>query len=175
MIRQVVSAAVLACVTMTAPAWCEQMTSARGGMNNKSFAMLGRFEPTASGFRGHTALAITYSWAAADRYATVEYTQSSTDVVVAAQPASVTSEAFTVIAGARKWQGGWYYGGGAGLSHLETDTLTPAGILSDKETNLAWEVLIGAPFGGRGLAELKYVDAGDDGARGFAAFVGVRY
>jgi len=172
---QIASAAAVVCVIATAPAWCEGATSPREKMNNRFFAMVGWFEPVESGLDGHAALALTYSWARASRYATVEYTRSTSTAIVESQPLSVTDQALTAVAGIRQWQGKWYYGAGAGVSTMRHEILTPLGTLASSDTHVAWEVLVGAPVGGRWLAELKYLDAGDAAARGFAAFVGVTY
>ncbi len=173
-IRLSAAAAVIA-VMMSGPGWCYDSASPRSSVDQRFFAMLGQFEPTEGGLAGHTALAITYSWKQARRYAAVQYTRSTSGGVIASVPFSATGEAFTAVGGARWWRGKWYCGAGAGLSHLERETLTPIGMFSDTDTNLAWELLVGAPLGGRGLAEIKYIDADDDSARGFAAFVGVTY
>jgi len=172
---RIASIAALVCFTVAAPGWCEGATSPRDKTNNKFFAMVGEFVPVESGFDGRAALAITYSWAHASRYATVEYTRSTSTQTIQAQQLGVTDQAFTAIAGVRQWQGKWYYGGGAGISTLRRDIPGAYGTVASSDTHFAWELLVGAPFGGRGLAEVKYIDAGAGAARGFAAFVGVTY
>lgn len=172
---RIASAAAVVCVIMTAPGWCQGAISPRTMMDNRFFAMVGGFEPIESGLDGHVALALTYSWAQASRYATVEYTRSTSTAIVESQPLGVTDQAFTAVGGIRQWQGKWYYGGGAGLSTMRHEILTPVGAVASSDTHVAWELLVGAPVGGQWLAELKYLDAGDDAARGFVAFVGVTY
>lgn len=168
-------AALVVCAVVATQGWCEGRVSLRSRVNQRFFAMLGQFEPSESGLAGHTALAITYSWDQARRYAVAEYTRATWGGLIGSMPFAASGEAFTVIGGARWWRGQWYGGAGAGLSRLEGEVLTPTGLASDTETNFAWELLVGAPLGGRGLAELKYINAGDDSARGFAAFLGVTY
>jgi len=164
----------LALMILSAPGWCDA-GSARDKVDTKFYAMLGHFEPVESGFDGHTAFALTYSWRRSSYYAAIEYTRSTSAEVVESVPLGITDQAFGLVGGIRQWPGRWYYGAGIGVSTVRHEITAPLGALANSDTNLAWEVVAGAPFGGRGLVEVKYMDAGDSSLRGFAGFIGVTY
>jgi hypothetical protein len=176
MTSRIVTVAALACVVVAAPGWCAgAATPARDNVNHKFYAQLGRFEPTAGGLDGHTALGITYSWHRASYYATVEYVESSHTEIIEGTPVEAADQGYMAVGGVRLWQSKWYYGAGIGVATVRHDLNTPLGTLADSDTEFAWEVVAGAPFGKHGLAEIKYLSAGESAVRGFAAFVGVTY
>jgi hypothetical protein len=175
MTLRIATIAALVSILVSSPAWCDRADAPRDQVNRHFYASVGWFEPTDSGLNGHTALCGTYSWHRSSYYGTVEYTRSTHDELIAGELFGVEDQAITVIGGVRRWSGKWYYGAGLGVSTLRHEILTPLGGVASSDTDFAWEIVAGAPFAGRGLAEVKYIDAGNSAARGFAAFVGVTY
>jgi hypothetical protein len=153
----------------------EPQMQARDNVNHHFYAMLGRFEPTEGGLDGHTALGISYSWHRASYYAAVEFVESSHTAIIGSTPVGADDKGYMAVGGIRFWQNKWYYGAGIGIADVRHELNTSLGTLSDSDTNFAWEVVAGLPFGKHGLAEIQYLSAGESSVSGFAAFVGVTY
>lgn len=176
MTLRIATLAALVFILVPSSARCDGAASPRDVVSGKFYPMVGWFEPVEGGLTGHTAVNMTYSWQRSSLYATIEYTRSTHGGTIDGFGAGFEDQAYTLIGGARLWQKKWYCGAGVGLSSLREDiTVLPFGTVASSDTHFAWEVVAGAPFGGRGLAEIKYVDAGDSSARGFVVFVGVTY
>jgi hypothetical protein len=137
--------------------------------------MGGPFIPVNGDYDGHLALTLEYSWRHATRYAAVDYARSTSSTVVAATPAGVEQQLYGAVGGVRMWHGAWYYGVGIGLANVKREVDTPTAIFETTRAHLAWEVQAGAAFWKRFTAQLKYMDAGATGSRGFALFLGMTY
>ena len=177
MMRQVACAAVLVCAVLAVPGWCEQESKSPPPPEGKGhyYLMLGRFLPTDGDRSGRTAIGIQYLAANPRPYFAVEYANSSHSELVQSTPVELEDQAITAVIGKRVWRGRWYVGGAGGLSRIKHEVPAATGIASESETNLAWEVAVGTLLGRRGMAELRYIDWGDDAVRGFVGAVGIRY
>jgi len=174
--RLAVACAVLLCIVLVGPVWCAPEAppapqAAVGGY----YAMLGYFFPTESDRSGSGALSAQYLGRTSGPYFGLQFTRSSHPGVASGAAVQLDDSATDAIIGMRRWRGQWYVGAGVGAAFVKREVGTPAGVTTDHDTNLAWEVVVGALLGRRGLAEVRYVDGGDDGARGFIGSLGVRF
>ncbi len=174
--RFAVACAALLCMVVVGPTWCaEENTAAAETPRGHYYAMVGHFWPTDGDHSGSTAVGLQYVARASGPHFGVEYTRASHTRLAAGVPTELDLQAISPIIGRRTWRGRWYYGAGAGVSFLRREVGTAAGVTTEHETNAVWELVAGVLFGRRGLVDLRYIDAGADGARGFAGFIGIRF
>ncbi|HUT73600.1 MAG TPA: hypothetical protein VM221_02045 [Armatimonadota bacterium] len=131
-------------------------------------AKVGWFEPSEGALDGDLAFGVDYIVARGETqllYLTVDRLH--------AEDTTVENTAWSVLGGVYyKAKGGFYYGGGVGWSR---NTLETVGLPDRDDDNLTWEVGASLGVGGKGFAEIKYRDGGQDGNTGVVLYVGTRY